>query len=67
MGHLLGIDGDTIITRDSGERQGLRDGVRENEEKKTGEILERCTFANCKGTPFLIQVYRNFLIFQGEN
>ena len=29
--------------------------------------MERCTFANRKGTPFLIQVYKNLLILQGKN
>lgn len=29
--------------------------------------MEKCTFANRKGTPFNIQVYKNLLILQGGN
>jgi len=32
-----------------------------------GKNLEMCTFANCKGTFSLIQVYSKSLIFQGLN
>lgn len=35
--------------------------------KKGAENLERYTFANRKGIPFIIQVYWKILILQGEN
>jgi hypothetical protein len=30
-------------------------------------IIVHLPFTNCKGTPFLLQVYSNCLIFQGLN
>ena len=35
--------------------------------KKGAENLERYTFANRKGIPFIIQVYWKILILQGKN